>query len=153
MKNNVYSMFKTDREAEAKGIVLDYDSFRVTIARAGGANRDFKRVLEDLSRPHQKLIQNDQFTNDQADDLLKTVYAKTVVRNWEVKVMDGEDAWHWEQGIADPDTGELLPFSWENVLKIFQLPELNDLYMDIRDSAQKAALFRAALREAAEGNS
>ncbi len=148
MSNNVYSMFKTDHEAEAKGIVLDYDQFRVTIARAGGANRDFKRVLEESSRPHQKLIQNDQFTNEQADALLKTVYARTVVRNWEVKVEDG-----WEQGIPDPDTGDLMPFSWENVLKIFQAPELNDLYTDIRDSAQKATLFRAALREEAAKNS
>lgn len=152
MSNNVYSMFKTDREAEAKGIVLDYDQFRVTIARAGGANRDFKRVLEEASRPHQKLIQNDQFTNEQAEDLLKTVYAKTVVRDWEVRTKTDEGVGDWVQGISDPDTGDLLPFSWENVLKIFQAPELNDLYMDIRDSAQKAALFRMSLREEAAKN-
>lgn len=150
--NNAYGMFKVSRESESKGIVLDYGEFRVTIARAGGANTDYKREMEDAARPHQKLIQNEQFSNDQADELLKKVYAKTVVKDWEVKVED-DDGFHYERGIFDPETDEVMPFTAENVLKVFHVPELNDLFLDIRDSAQKAALFRAALREEAAKNS
>jgi hypothetical protein len=142
----MYSTFKTDDKAEQEGILLEYDGFRVTVARAGGANKRFKRVLEELARPSQRLIANDAFSNDQADDLLKRVYAKTVVKNWETKV-DGE----WKRGIENPDGGELLPVNETNVLATFDA--LPDLYLDIRDQAQKSALFRVALREEAAKNS
>lgn len=140
----MYDIFATDPKSEVEGILLDYGTFRVTIARAGGANKRFARELERETKPHQKALQTNSMPDGQADVLLKRVYAKTVVLNWEVKDGDG-----WKQGIESPEGG-LVPFTVDNVLKVFE--DLPDLYIDIRDSAQSASLYRRSLREAAAGN-
>ena len=56
MSTSMYSTFRTDDELERKGIVIEYDSFRVTIARAGGSNKAFERALEAKSRPFRRAI-------------------------------------------------------------------------------------------------
>jgi len=141
----MYDVFKTDEVAEREGIIIDYTSFRVTIARAGGANKKYKRMLDQATKPHERLIQLGSFSNEQAEDLLKAVYAKSVIKDWETKVDD-----KWLVGLENPDGGELLPVTVANILTVFEL--LPDLYIDLRDQAQKSALYRVALREEAEGN-
>ena len=142
---SMYEAFRSDADAEKNGIILDYGTFRVTIARAGGANKKYQRTLEALSRPYRRAIQMEQMSDEQARELLKVVYARTIVRNWEVKV----DKEKWEVGIESPD-GETIPFNEENILLTFS--NLPDLFADIMDQAGKAALFRASLREQAAGN-
>lgn len=147
----MYQSFRSDAESETKGIVIDYGDFRVTIARAGGANKRYQRILEVKTRPYRRAIQTDNFDNERAATLLREVYAECVVLNWEVKngTTDVPSS-EWSVGIEGPD-GITLPFNKENVLKTFDA--LPDLFTDIMEQAQKAALFRASLREEAAGNS
>jgi predicted transcriptional regulator len=142
-----YDSFRVDKDLERKGVVIDYEKFRVTIARAGGNNKRYEKVLERLSRPYQRAIQTETLDNDKSMDLLKQAYAEAVVLDWETNV-DGE----WKRGIEDPDTGELLPFNTENVLRVLRHGELHDIWHDLRSQATKAALFRASLEEARAGN-
>ena len=54
-------------------------------------------------------------------------------------------------GIENPDGGEMLEVSKANVFATFKA--LPDLFTDVREQAEKGALFRSALREEAAGNS
>lgn len=141
----MYEDFKTDAAMERDGIVLDYGEFRVTVARAGGANKQYLKLLEVKTRPHQRAIQAGLLDNERSMAILREAYAETVVRNWEVRRED-----QWVQGIEGAD-GTLLPFTKENVLTTFQ--NLPDLFQDLMEQAGRGMLFRAALREQAGGNS
>lgn len=141
----MYKSFKTDQKAEQEGIILDYGDFRVTVSRAGGSNKKYLQLLETRVRPFQRAIQAGTFDNERSQELLKDVYASTVIRDWEVKV-----GTEWQQGIENPDGGPPLVFSRENILLTFN--NLPDLFADIMEQAGKAVLFRLALREEAAGN-
>lgn len=138
---SMYQNFKTNPDLEKGGIVIDYGSFRVTLARAGGANKKFGRLLEAKTKPLKRAIQTDTMDSDKAVDLMKEVYAETVVINWETKV--GDD---FVQGIEDPqDATKVLPVNKENLLTTFR--NLPDLFTDLQEQATKAALFRDVIRE------
>jgi len=142
---SLYADFKSDDKSEQEGVVLNYGDFRITVARAGGANKQYLKLLETKARPFQRAIQAGAFGNDRSMALLQEVYAETVVRNWETRVGD-----EWKAGIESPD-GSLLPVTKENLLVTFI--NLPDLFADLVESAGKGTLFRAALREEAAKNS
>jgi hypothetical protein len=141
----MYQAFRSDPDAEKNGVIIDYGAFRVTVARAGGANKAYQRTLERLSRPFRRAIQTETLENEKASDLLKAAYAESVIRNWEVKQPDGT----WVVGI-EAESGELLPFTKDNLIATFNA--LPDLFSDLMEQAGKAALYRASLRDEAAGN-
>ena len=143
-----YDKFKVDTGLEQKGIVLDYTEFRITIARAGGNNKRYDKVLEAKSRPYLRAIQTETMDNDRAEQLLKEVYANCVILNWEILQKGGK----YKKGLENPADGEHLAFNEANVLVVLTAPELKDLWVDIRNQAQKASLFRASIEEARAGN-
>lgn len=139
---SLYNIFETDKGLERDGVVLDYgfnsknQPVRIRIARAGGANVKFAKVLEQKMKPYKRAIANDTMDNKVAEKLLIEAYADAVILGWE--------------GVEDRD-GNPLDFTRENVIKV--LTDLPDLFLDIQQQSQKAALFRAELREAEQGNS
>lgn len=143
--HSMFEMFGTDPNMEKDGIILDYGDFRVTIARAGGANTDYSKMLERLTKPYMRAIKAETLPNDVAEDIFRTVYAHTVVRDFEVR-RDTD----WISGIPQKGSAELLPVNPENVKSTFKaLPEL---FNAIREDAQKHSLFRKALLDEAAGN-
>jgi len=143
-----YDKFAVDTDLEQKGVVIDYEEFRVTIARAGGSNKRYQKALEKFSRPFQRAMQTETMSNTKAEDLLKQAYAQEVVLNWEVPAAAGK----WKKGIPNPDGGKDLPFNTENVLKVLRDDRLGDLWVDLKNQAGKGAIFRASLAEAQAGN-
>lgn len=150
-----YGSFRSDIDAEQEGVVLDYGPFRVTIARAGGSNKAYERVLEGLTKPYRRAIQLETLDAKVSEKIMKEAMAKAVILNWEVLVdadglpdADGKD---WVQGLEHPDTGDLLPFGWENVMEVLQHKEIQNLYHDLRVQSGKEALFLQTRREE-EGN-
>lgn len=142
---SMYNQFKTDPELEKKGIILDYGEFRVTIARAGGSNKKYARVLDAKTKPYRRAIQTETMQEERAKELFREAFAEAVVLNWETKV-DGK----WKSGIENPDGGELLKFGKDTVIQT--LTNLPDLFADIQEQANKAALYRVANMETDEGN-
>lgn len=136
---SIYEQFKTSPELEQKGILIDYGTFRVRVARAGGSNKRFLKLLEAKIKPYRRALATETMDNDRGMELLREVYAEAVVISWETKVGD-----EFKSGIEAPD-GKLLPFSKENVLLTFN--NLPDLFNDIKEQADKAALFREKIRE------
>jgi len=127
----IYGKFETDETLETEGILLDYgDGVKIRIARAGGSNRACVKAFERVHRKFRRQIQLETLSDEIGARLLREVYADTVVLGWE--------------GVEDRD-GNPLAFSRENCLKV--LEDLPDLFRDIREAAENAALFRAELRE------
>jgi hypothetical protein len=131
----LYAMFATDTSLEKTGIELQYGSIVIRIARAGGGNAKFNRVLEAKVKPVRRMIQTETLPPDQLEALMREVYADSVILGW--------------SGVTDAE-GKTLEFTKPNVIKV--LSELPDLFEDIKAQANKAALFRKEELDAAVKN-
>lgn len=152
----MYKQFKTDTALEAKGVIIDYGNFRVTLARAGGGNKRFARLLEAKTKPYRRAIQTETMDDDRAQELLCEVYAEAVILKWEAKV-DGK----WQVGIEPPPPKapsegqksggkKLLPFNTANVVST--LKNLPELFRDLQEQANKVAIYRENVLEDDAGN-
>jgi len=147
----MYEQFETNDDLETRGVDLDYGDFRVTIARAGGANKKFARVLEARTKPLRRAIATETINNDRANEVLMQVYAETIVLRWDTKVFthakpDGE----FKPGIEPKEGGKLLVVTPENIVATFKA--LPDLFRDIQEQANRVSLFREMVLEDDAGN-
>ncbi len=133
--SNIGRLFETDAQVETKGVIIDYGDFKVRIARAGGANKKFERLLSRKTRPHRRAIATESMSDKLAESIMMEIYAETIMLDWE--------------GVTDDD-GNVIPFSKDAVLALFK--ELPDFYRDIVEQSQKVALFRKTLQEDDSGN-
>jgi len=145
--------FATDVSLETQGIFIDYGNDRVKIARAGGGNKKFAKLLERKTKPFRRAIAVGAFSAERSLSILREVYAETVVLDWEVN-RGTETVQKWVKGIVPKDAGmtgkNLLPVTPENVMKVFV--NLPDLFIDLQQQAQAGALFRTEINEADSGN-
>jgi len=133
---SIYDTFETDDAKEKSGIWLEFGiDTRICIARAGGANSRFAKVLEAKSRPYRRLIEQNALDPKVADKMLVDTLAETVVLGWE--------------GVRDRE-GVDIAFSVANVKALFT--ELPDLFVAIRESAMQASNFRRQDIEDDAGN-
>lgn len=136
-------LFRTDPALETKGVVIDYGSFRITLARAGGANKKFTKLLEAKTRPHRRAMQTETMQDAAAMAILREVYAEGSIMLWENRSIlgkDGEWSGEWKVGI-EPESGDkLLPFNHDNVVKT--LEDLPDLFIDLQQQSNKVSLYR-----------
>lgn len=124
---SIYDLFETDEDKETEGFVHRItDKISFTLARAGGANKRFQKVMEAKTRPYRRQIQDDSMDVDLANELMRETFAETVILGWE--------------GITDKD-GKPIKFSPANALKL--LNQMPDLFDELRDAASKQANFRA----------
>jgi len=138
---SMYSSFQTNDDLEKGGVELDYGSFRIRIARAGGANKKYAKVMEAKSRPHRRALAANTMHEDVAMDILYQAYAESIVVGWTVKSQEekNEDKDVWVSAIEGKD-GKNISFTPENVVATFKaLPEL---FIAVKDAAEQAATFR-----------
>jgi hypothetical protein len=124
---NVNQLFATDQTTEKSGIEIDYGEFWIKIARAGGANKKYNRVLESVSKPYRRAIANGSLPNEKANEILQEVYARSVVLGW------------GGPGMVDPE-GNPLECSVENCIALFK--RLPDLFDDIKSQAESFINFK-----------
>ena len=148
---DMYEMFETDPDLERNGVIIDYGSFRVTLARAGGANKLYAKVLERESRPYRRAMETETIDPEVALEVMQRVAAQSLITNWETKVGEGDDA-TWKKGILppkDPETGKrpdkLLPIKPETLMATFK--RLPDIYHDLDKQAKRMSLYRKAVLE------
>lgn len=137
-----YQMFKTDSNLEKDGIKLNYGPFWIYVARAGGANKKFQKMLEARLKPYRRAIQTETLDESIAATILREVFAEGVVLGW------GSE--QFGEGRMPDDKGKEMPFSVENVIKLFT--DLPELYRDVQEQASKVSLFRASNIEEDVGN-
>lgn len=134
---SLYKQFKTDNSLEKEGILLEYGEnskgkpIAIRIARAGGANKAYEKRMEIRVKPYRRQIQNEIIETALVEKIIKEVYAETIVLGWEN---------------VEDENGNDMEFSVENCLKLFD--DLPDLFRDIQEQSQRAALFRQEVREA-----
>jgi hypothetical protein len=128
--SNPYEQFQTNPKLEKDGIILDYSGYQITIARAGGNNKDFQRCAEMKARAHKTQIRNETISADIMHKLLIETYAQTVVKSW--------------KGVKD-ESGKIMEFTYDNCVKLFT--DLPELFADVRDSALNAKLFNKHLMD------
>ena len=134
---SLYAQFKTDKNVEKTGIILEYgfnskkQPIQIRIARAGGANEHYSKLLEAKIKPYRRQIQNETLDNAIAEKITKEVYAQSVILGWEN---------------VEDEKGNPIEFNVDNCVKL--LTDLPDLWSDIQAQSTRAALFRADILEA-----
>ena len=154
----MYQQFTTSEQLETNGVVVDYGDFRVTIGRAGGANKRYMRALEVKTKPLRRAIQTETLPEDRGLEILQEVYASSIILNWETKTGTDEDTGQaiWTVGIEPPPGSPahssigLWPVNETNLIATFK--NLPDLFVDLQEMAQKVALFREMILENDAGN-
>lgn len=135
-KVNPYAKMLTDSDLETKGVKLQYEGFSVTIARAGGQNHRFLKLLEAKQKPYRRQIETDTLPMDINQRLLREVYAEAIVLGWD--------------GIVDPETLEPMAYTVSNCMKLFE--HVPELFRDIAAAANERANFLRQQSEADQKN-
>lgn len=127
---SVKDLFGTNADFEKNGITIDYGDFEIKIARAGGANKRFNRILRVKAQPFQRAIQTQTLDDERSNRLMYEVYAASVILGW--------------TGVTD-DEGKTISFTYENCIALFE--KYPDLFADIQEQAQNIRLFKEEIRE------
>lgn len=151
---SLYGTFLTDPNLETQGVIFDYGDFRVTLAFAGPSNKVYARLAEGLLKPYRRAIETGTMDPEIAQEVMRKLYAKTVVRNWETAerdpltgdVIKGEDGEvkSWKQGIENEE-GKIIPFTEDNVIVTYR--KLPHLFLDHQEMASKMANYRVKQKE------
>ena len=142
---SLYSNFQTDPNLEKNGVWIDYGTFRVLLAFAGGANKRYLSMMDKKFKPLRQAIHAGTLDNDRAQKMLMELYAEAVILDWETIHEDKP-----QRGIEGPN-GELLPFTVENVKMTFA--NLPNLFLDLKTQSELISNFRIRELEAEAGNS
>lgn len=145
MSNPLRRMFETDESVEKEGIWLDYaPGVEVRIARAGGANKRFAKVMTRLSKPYRRALQTNSVDESILLELFIKAYARTIVLAWKgfTKDLITHD---------DADADIPLDFNQENCEAF--LREQPNLFTDIQKASDDISLFRTEILEGDSGNS
>lgn len=145
----MFQDFGVNTDLESDGVVADYGSFRVTIARAGGSNKQYLKVSEKLWAPYRRAIELKLLKGDVADEVLQNIFAKTIIRNWERRVETvneetGEKVVSYVKGIEAED-GSTISFNEENVRATIGNKSLRGLWDDIIRTAHSDVLFKSVI--------
>lgn len=144
MSNPLRKIYETDKKVEREGVIVEYaPGVEIKIARAGGANKRFAKVLTKLSRPHRRAIQTNTIDEQLLTDMFITAYAQAVVLGWKgfTKDLITHD---------DADAEIVLDFNQENVEAVLHAQP--NLFKDIQETADNIAIFRAEILESDSGN-
>jgi hypothetical protein len=136
---SLYQTFSTDENLEQSGILLSYGDIRIRIARAGGRNHRFRKLLQTRLKPYRRQMDTDTMAEETSEQILLGVYAETVILGWETRVVADDGTETWEPWIEGRD-GERLDFTRDNCIRV--LGDLPELFRDIRSMADKATNFK-----------
>lgn len=139
---SIYDLYKTDSRKEKEGVPLLFadEELRITLARAGGGNTKYDRIIAANAKPYKRAIQSDLLSTDKANEILARTFAESVIVKWETRV-DGE----YREGVELEDIPGLQPANIVNMTKVFIA--LPDLFEEIKSEATKMVNFREAVRE------
>lgn len=127
--------FLTEPKLEKDGVWVVYGDEEWLLARAGSHNRLYNQISEAVMRPYRRQAQLGTLHPDKADELVATIFARSVVRGWK-KVTDLE--------------GNLLEFNEKNVIaRLLMIP---DQFETIREDAMRPALYRREMTDVDKGN-
>ncbi len=157
---NFYGEIETDVSNEVRGIFLNIGpKLAVLMARAGGSNTKFEKAREFFSKPYIRQMQQGLMSvKESTTKVLKPAYARGVVLNF-FAMIDGNPVSgippHPSWGKIDKqdlNADGLLAVTEENILRLFNTPELSAVWDTIVEEADRNANFRKEDLEARAGN-
>lgn len=126
---SIYDLFETDMEKEVEGFWHPVNkNISIKMARAGGANMAYSKVMELKTRPHRKrggAFEGENVDVALANELMQEAFAETIILDW--------------KGITTKE-GKKVPYSPAAAVRL--LKDLPDLFIELRDAAGSAANFR-----------
>ena len=149
-----FKLFESDDDLEQKGIVVQYDSVRFIVARAGGSNARYQKTFSRLSKPHRQRIQRGRMSIEQQTKLLAQTYAEAVIKRVDVLKPEA-DAKNpaesdWVQNQLPDETLGTIPFDKGKLADL--LIAMPDLFEDLRFMASQVEHYQSAADEGDEGN-
>lgn len=144
---DLYDIFETVKEDEVDGVWQDFGTARIKIARAGGKNTTYIKTFTKTMKRYNK-VNYEALKEEEADRVLAEVFAKSVIKAWEIKNEDDQ----WESGLILKKNNEKVkvPFSVENVITC--LLDLPDLFRRLREYADDIKTFQTQVEEEQLGN-
>jgi hypothetical protein len=136
--------FKTDRKVESAGIEVEFDDAIVTVARAGGSNKAYKKAVVKALRPYRASLEADTVDDERLTPTMIKVFVQHCVLGWKTLVGDV-----WVEGI-EAESGPPVPFTKEAAEKF--LIEVPELYYHLQEKATSRRLFLEDLEEAAKNS-
>lgn len=136
---NPYEIYETKKDFETDGKWINYPSWRIKIARAGGKNSNFIKVRDEVAR------KND-ITNLGSEDaevvesLYAEIYAKAIIKDWEVK---DEKTGEWKRGLFLKDENDEIKVvepTTQNIIQCFS--DLPDLFDDVIRRSNQIQTFQ-----------
>ena len=133
---SIFDVWGTDAVMETAGVWIDYGSSgKFLIARSGGANTKFAKVLEFKMRPYRRQMDQGKLDNEIANKVLMETFIEACLLGWENLTYQDDKA---------------IKFSKENAIRLFT--DLPDLFNDLREQSAKMATFQQEEVEADSGN-
>ena len=143
-RNALRKMFETDTAVERDGIWIEYaPGVEIRVARAGGSNKYFAKMMQRLAKPHRRAIQTESVDDDVLRSIFIKAYAQAIITDWKgfTKDLITHD---------DADAETVLDFNKDNVEAVLQAQP--NLFMDIQKASDTISYFRAEINEADSGN-
>jgi hypothetical protein len=146
-KNSLYDLYKTDSNLEKLGkeVIFADGAVKIKLARAGGANQKFEKILTANSKPYRRAIQAELISNEKANELLMATYAEAVVISWETLVEKEDGTEEYVNGLMLEGSDDIQPATKENILKVFKA--VPDLFKEIAEEANKLTNYRSYEKE------
>lgn len=139
--------FKTDLKKEIDGVGVSYGfnedgtEIKFFISRMSKSNKAYSKALEKATRPYRRQFELGTMDEKKAEDIFMEVFSDTILKGWENVPKSDITGNKEDKGYAE--------FSRFKAVDLFK--RLPDLYQDLQDKANSAALFREeALEEEAK---
>lgn len=137
---SLLDVYGTDPDLEEEGVwVKMFEGAEVCIRAFN--NKKHKAMLERLRGPYKQQIQRGTLSDDIDEEIHLKAFCKTVLVNWR------------GDGIQDPDTGEVIPYSYENAIKLLKDDRLKRFKNDCMFISTEQETFKLATTEEAIKNS
>jgi hypothetical protein len=140
---NIFDMFETDAQLEKDGVTLEYglnsqgQPMWIRVARAGGANIQFLKVYDHITKPYRRQIDSGlKLPKELNDRLNRELYARAVVKGC--------------AGFEERDGTPVPTSTPEEIVKFFE--RLPNLLADVMVQANNMTLYRNETREEASKN-
>jgi len=145
--HSIYELYKTDSTLEKQGkpFLFADGNLRVTLARAGGGNQRYEKILTANAKPYRRAIQAELISPDKAQEILMATYAEAIVQKWETLITQDDGMGDFKEGILLEGMEGLQPVNIANIVKLFKtLPEL---FREVQEEANKLSNYQTYERE------
>jgi hypothetical protein len=140
---SLFSQFATDRRAEVEGIDVTFDGVtKFRVSRMGRSNKRYQKMVEAETKVHRHAIQNETFPTELDEAITLKIFIACILLGWE-KLRMPELFTPDEHCVPADDGGSYLPCTPENAARLFGKDGLPELYIALKEQAQKMANFRA----------